>query len=144
MKATAIARASKSTSANNENQFDLWPKPANTQEEQYIRSAISFYSTGSFSLPEPLHTKYFSQYFILYAKGLYIILTMKDGFLEKDDRKWKVVFHRNLTRGNILRNQDAQYALSFRRPSEKWNLPSIVLISESGPKAAICNKSSQL
>lgn len=117
-------------------QINLFPLPLTASDHQNIRSAIRFYSEHCWSLPQPLIDNYFIEYKLLYWAGDYLLdnLTTNEGQLMRINpltsakKCYKLAFHRNLTRGKILADRQKQYALSFRIPAAKWNLPAIVLI----------------
>ena len=117
--------------------LDLFPLPVTTVDLQNTRSAIRFYSSKCWNIPSPLVSNYFSEYYLIYWSGMYLSekLANSGGYLVRIDpltsrkKSYKVEYSRSLTRGKILANPDAQFALSFRSPSVDWNLDNVVLIS---------------
>jgi hypothetical protein len=100
-----------------------------------IQSGVRFYCENCFTIPAPIVSKYLRTYKLIYWHGFYLLATMQAGMIERDGIAYRIRFHRNLTRGFILKNKEQQFALSFREPSDS-NLYPYVLISSSSSSAS--------
>jgi len=118
----------------NANQKELFESPYCEYDRMVIRNGIRFYTTQCISIPAPVTLKYFQYYKLFYHSASYIVEEIQAGIIEKDGIAFKVKYHKSLTRGKILWNQQhnpfAQYRLSFRAPKSEYNIDPIVIISE--------------
>jgi hypothetical protein len=107
------------------------PSPLSNVERQVMRNGIRFFTSHVFAIPYPVAVANFSYYKLLYWSGHHTLESIEAGIIVRDDIAFIVRYHRDLTRGKILANPDAQYAISFRAPRKDWNIDPIVLISEA-------------
>jgi len=118
----------------NANQKELFETPYCEYDRMVIRNGIRFYTTQCLSIPAPVIIKYFQYYKLFYHSAEYTIREIANGIIEKDGIAFKVKYHKSLTRGRILWNQQynpfTQYRLSFRAPKSEYDIPAIVIISE--------------
>jgi hypothetical protein len=98
------------------------------------RSAVRFYSTRCFRLPAPIVENHFSKYYLLYWSGAYLFGEIQNGAIVHNGTLYRVEYKPGLTRGKILGNMQDQFALSFRAPQDRLDLPAIVLISVTNRK----------
>lgn len=109
-------------------QTELFKIPYNQAERLLIQSGIRYYTLGCSRIPAPIVDKYFDTYYLLYWRGTHLLEQIQAGLIEKYDQAFKVVYHNNLTRGNIIESKDSQFALSFRAPKAEWGISPTVLI----------------
>lgn len=111
-------------------QSELFPIPYSKAEFLIMRSGINLFTTKAFSIPYPVSAKYFSYYKLLYWTGQHLLESIEAGIICRDGIAFRVQFH-GITRGQILSDPDAQYAISFRAPTSEWEIDPVVLISTS-------------
>lgn len=83
-----------------------------------------------FSIP-PHYSHCFSDYYLLYNQGSYILSHSINGTIYRDGIEYIVVYHNDLTRDYIKQNRLEQYALSFRKAQPEFELPAYVLVSRT-------------
>jgi hypothetical protein len=105
----------------------LYPAIDHTTE----RSAARFFSTRCFRLPAPIVENHFSVYYLLYWRGSHLYDMIDSGTILHNGTIYQVVYKHGLTRGKILARLQDQYALSFRQPQSRLDLPAVVMISET-------------
>jgi len=115
-------------------QSELFPIPASRADSLLIKSGLRFYLANVFAIPAPIVDRYFSYYKLLYWTGHHTIDSIEAGMIVRDNIAFYVRYHNDLTRGAILRNPTAQYALSFRNPKPGFGDP-VVLVSISSPSS---------
>lgn len=101
----------------------------NHANEMIMKSGLRFYTSQCFSIPAPIVDRYFHYYKLLYWSGHHILESIEAGYIVRDNIAFRVMYYRNLTRGNILNAKDEQYILSFRMPNPDWNIDPVVIIS---------------
>lgn len=106
------------------------PTEISNVDRMILRNGIKFYLHHSFSIPYPVACQYLQYYKLLYWSGTHTLESIEAGMICRDDIAFIVRYHKDLTRGKILRNPDAQYAISFRAALDQYNLDPVVLISE--------------
>lgn len=113
-------------------QGNLFPSsdmPMSNVERTVIRNGIRFYVSKCKSIPYPVACKYLSYYKKLYWSGHHLLESIEAGMIVRDDIAFIVSYHKDLTRGKILHNKDAQYCISFRAAAPEWNIDPVVVIS---------------
>ena len=111
-------------------QASLFPVPHSAVDRTVLRNGIRFYTTQCQSIPYPVAAAYFHYYKLLYWSGAHILESIEAGMIVRDNIAFIVKYHKDLTRGYILKHKDAQYKMSFRAPLDSWNIDPVVIISE--------------
>lgn len=118
---------------NNAQQLSLFKteEPLNAVDNLIVRQGLRFYSTYCPRIPRQVVASYYSYYKLLYWSGHHLLESIEAGVICRDDIAFRVLYFDKLTRGKILANPDAQYAISFRKVHDAWMHDPIVLVSIS-------------
>ena len=92
------------------------------------RTMLAHIASSIFYIP-PLYADCFTKRQLLYWQGRHILSQMKAGQIIRGDTAYNVIFTRCCTRGSLISAPMSQYALSFREPCAKYDIPAYVLIS---------------
>jgi len=92
------------------------------------RTMLTHIASTMFFIP-PLYADCFTKRHLLYWQGRHILTQIKSGIITRGDTSYNVIFTGCCTRGSLLSAPLSQYALSFREPNPKYNIPAYVLIS---------------
>ena len=115
-------------------QASLFPNPISAVDRMILRNGIKFYLNHPLSIPYPVTCNYLKYYKLLYWSGNHLLESIEAGVIVRDDICFVVKYHKSLTRGQILHNKDAQYAISFRAALDEYHLDPIVIISKANPE----------
>ena len=102
------------------------PSISKTKTRMYRRIKARDIARSWFGIPQYLVEDFFMHHSLEHWTGKEIIGNTFHGKLCQ-----AIIYYHNVTRGEILANQDKEYLCSFRYPKPELNLPAYVLIGRN-------------